>query len=131
MTSASDKYWAWHRNKSPGRKSENNNRVVFRIRGLEFAQLQLGRRSRLTFGLGMPAVVRTESDWGHLKETVEQILAQQSIALRAGNSRYAPTARAVARKPAPAGYSSYRCAAGSTVCLSAGSGFPRWRPRDD
>ncbi len=90
MTSASDKCWAWRRNKSPGRKSENNNRVVFRIRGLEFAQLQLGRRSRLTFGSGMPAAVRTESDWSHLKETVEQILAQQSIALRAGNSRYAP-----------------------------------------
>ena len=71
-------------------QSENNNSVVFRIRGLEFAQLQLGHRSRLTFGSGMPAVVRTESDWGHLRETVEQILAQQSIALRAGNSRYAP-----------------------------------------
>ena len=71
-------------------QAENNNRVVFRIRGLEFAQLQLGRRSRLTFGLGVPTAVRTESDWSHLKETVEEILAQQSIALRPGNSRYAP-----------------------------------------
>ena len=70
-------------------QAENNNRVVFRIRGLEFAQLQLGRRSRLTFGLGVPTAVRTESDWSHLKEMVEEILAQQSIAL-AGNSRYAP-----------------------------------------
>ena len=42
-------------------QSENSNSVVFRIRGLEFAQLQLGRRSRLTFGSGVPAVVRTES----------------------------------------------------------------------
>lgn len=73
-----------------GSQSGNNNRVVFRIRGLEFAQLQLGRRSRLTFGLGVPAVVRTETDWSRLKETIEQILAQQSIALRTGNSRYAP-----------------------------------------
>jgi hypothetical protein len=71
-------------------QAENNNRVVFRIRGLEFAQLQLGRRSRLTFGLGVPTAVRTESDWSRLKEMVEEILAQQSIALRAGTSRYAP-----------------------------------------
>ena len=71
-------------------QSGNNNRIVFCIRGLEFAQLQFGHRSRLTFGSGMRAVVRTESDWDYLSKTVDQILGQQSTALRAGDSRYAP-----------------------------------------
>lgn len=70
-------------------RSENGNRVAFRIRGLEFAHFDIGRRSRLTFGLGMTAV-RTETDWGHLQDTVEQILAEQSPPVRGGNSRYAP-----------------------------------------
>ncbi|HEU0005494.1 MAG TPA: hypothetical protein VFS12_05825, partial [Terriglobia bacterium] len=71
-------------------RSENGNTVAFRIRGLEFAHLQLGRRSRLTFGVGLPAVVRTEADWGRLKDTVDELLAEQSTPLRAGNSRVAP-----------------------------------------
>jgi len=71
-------------------QSANSNRVVFRIRGLEFAQFQFGWRSRLTFGLGVPAVVRTETDWRRLKETVDQILVHQSSSLRTGNSRYSP-----------------------------------------
>jgi predicted component of type VI protein secretion system len=71
-------------------RSENRHSVAFRIRGLEFANLRLGTCSKLTFGLDEPIVVRTEADWGHLKETVKQILTAQSIPLRAGNSRYAP-----------------------------------------
>lgn len=71
-------------------RSENSNNVLFRIRGLDFAHLQLGCRSRLTFGLGERVVVRTEADWRHLRDTVEQILAEQSTPLQAGNSRYAP-----------------------------------------
>ena len=71
-------------------RSENSNSVAFRIRGFEFANLRLGDRSKLTFGLYEPMVVRTEADWGHLKDTVTQILAEQSTVLRAGNSRYAP-----------------------------------------
>lgn len=71
-------------------RSENGKRVAFRIRGLEFAHLDLGRRPRLTFGLGMTTVLRTEADWGHLQDTVEQILAGQSPPVRGGNARYAP-----------------------------------------
>jgi hypothetical protein len=71
-------------------RSENSNNVAFRIRGFEFAHLQLGGRRRLTFGLGAPAVIRSETDWGRLKDTVEKILAEQATRLRAGNSRYAP-----------------------------------------
>jgi hypothetical protein len=71
-------------------RSENSKCVAFRIRGLEFAHLHLGHRSKLTFGQGMPAVVRTEADWGHLKDTVEQILAEQSTPRRGQNLRYAP-----------------------------------------
>ena len=44
----------------------------------------------MTFGQGMPAVVRTEADWGRLKDTVEQILAEQGMPLRGGNSTCAP-----------------------------------------
>jgi hypothetical protein len=73
-----------------GSRSENGNSVAFRIRGLEFAHLQRGCRPRLTFGLGAPSVIRTEADWGRLKDTVEQILAEQGTALRGGNSRVAP-----------------------------------------
>ena len=71
-------------------RSENSNSVAFRIRGFEFAHLHLGHRSKLTFGQGMPAVVRTEADWGRLKDTVEQILAEQGMPLRGGNSKCAP-----------------------------------------
>jgi hypothetical protein len=71
-------------------RAENNKSVVFRIHGLEFAHFHFGRRSRLTFGLGIPAVVRTEADWSYLKETVEQILAEQSNRLLGGKSRCAP-----------------------------------------
>jgi hypothetical protein len=70
-------------------QSEENNCIVFRIHGFEFAQLQLGHHSRLTFGSRMRAVVRKESDWDRLRKTVEQILAQQST-LRAGDSRSTP-----------------------------------------
>jgi hypothetical protein len=68
-------------------RSENSKSVAFRIRGLEFAHLRFGHRSKLTFGQGMQAV-STEADWGRLKDTVEQILAEQDIPLRGGNSRY-------------------------------------------
>ena len=71
-------------------RSQNSKSVAFRIRGLEFAHLHPGRRSKLTFGLGMPAVVRTGADWDHLKDTVEQILAEQGTPLRRENSTYAP-----------------------------------------
>ena len=71
-------------------RSENGNSIAFRIRGLEFAHLYLGHRSRLTFGLGVPAVVHTEADWGRLKDTVEQMIAEPGIPLRAGNLRVAP-----------------------------------------
>jgi len=71
-------------------RSDNSKSVVFRIRGLEFAHLHLGRRPRLMSDVGMRAVVRTEADWGQLKDTVEQILAEQSTPLRRANPRYAP-----------------------------------------
>jgi len=66
-------------------RSGNGKSVAFRIRGLEFAHLHLGHRSRLTFGLGMLAIVRTEADWRRLKDTVEQILAEQGTPLRGRN----------------------------------------------
>jgi len=71
-------------------RSGNGKSVAFRIRGLEFAHLHLGHRSRLTFGLGMLAVVRTEADWRRLKDTVEQILAEQGTLLRGRNSKCVP-----------------------------------------
>jgi hypothetical protein len=71
-------------------RSNSSNSVVFRIRGLEFAILRLGNRSKLTFGLHEPTVVRTEADWSHLKDTVRQILAEQGTPFRVGNSRYVP-----------------------------------------
>jgi hypothetical protein len=67
-----------------------NNRVVFRIRGLEFAQLRLGRRSRLSFGLGAPEGLRSEADWSRLKDTVEQIVTEQSLRPRPGKSGCGP-----------------------------------------
>jgi len=71
-------------------RSENNKSAVFRIHGLEFAHFHFGRRSRLTFGLGKLTVVRTETDWSYLKETVEQILAEQSTHLLGEKSRRLP-----------------------------------------
>jgi len=71
-------------------RSGNRNSVVFRVRGLEFAHLHLGQRPRLTSGVGMRTVVRTEADWGQLKNTVEQILAEQLTPLQRGNPRYVP-----------------------------------------
>jgi hypothetical protein len=71
-------------------RSDKSKSVVFRIRGLEFAHLHLGRRPRLMSDVGRRAVVRTEADWGQLKDTVEQILAEQSTPLRRANPRYAP-----------------------------------------
>ncbi|MCI0722212.1 MAG: hypothetical protein L0338_25055 [Acidobacteria bacterium] len=63
----------------------NGNTVGFRIRGLEFAQLQFGRRPRLTFGLDKPAVVRNEADWARLKGAVQQILSERSAKALPGN----------------------------------------------
>ena len=71
-------------------RSENSKGVAFRIRGFEFAHLHLGYRSKLTFGQDMPAVVRTEADWGRLKDTVEQVLAEQGPSLRGRNSKCVP-----------------------------------------
>jgi hypothetical protein len=67
-----------------------NSHVAFRIRGLEFAQLHLGRRSRLTFGLGLPAVIHSEVDWNRLKSMVEQIVKEQCARSRPGNVRCRP-----------------------------------------
>jgi len=61
--------------------------VTFRIRGLQFAQLQLGQRSRLSFGLGVPTVIRKEDDWRRLNDTVLQILEEPRTAA-GGNSKY-------------------------------------------
>jgi hypothetical protein len=73
-----------------GSRSESGNGVVFRIRGLEFAHLRLGHRCSLTLGSRASAAIRTEADWRKLKDTVEEILAEQAIPVRPGNSRYLP-----------------------------------------
>jgi len=67
-----------------------NNYVVFRIRGLELARLQLGRRSRLTFGLGAMRLARSESDWARLKSLVAEVVMQQGSYSGAGNPRGGP-----------------------------------------
>ena len=82
-------------------RSENSQSIAFRIRGLDFAHLRFGRRSKLTFGQGMQAV-STEIDWERLKDRVEQILAEQGIPLRGGNSRWtcrAPSSSWITHSP--------------------------------
>jgi hypothetical protein len=53
------------------------NNVSFRIRGLEFAQLHLGRGDRLTFGVGKQRPVHTLLDWQELERLVSRILRQR------------------------------------------------------
>ena len=56
------------------------NVVGFRIRGLEFATLQLGRGARLTFGVGRQTEVEGSSEWEELKRLVFEILRQRQPA---------------------------------------------------
>ena len=112
-------------------RSENSNSVVFRIRGLEFAQLQLGRRSQVDFWLGC---ARSRPYGGRLEPLegngrTDSRTAKYRLACR--KLEICSKARAVARKPDPEGYSSNRCTAGSPVCVSTGPSFPRRGPRDD
>jgi hypothetical protein len=53
------------------------NKISFRIRGLEFAQLHLGRGDRLTFGVGQQRPVHTSSDWQEVEKLVNRILWQR------------------------------------------------------
>jgi hypothetical protein len=53
------------------------NAVGFRIRGLEFARLHLGRSSGLTFGVGRQSPVVTTSDWKRLEGLVDEIRRQR------------------------------------------------------
>jgi hypothetical protein len=60
----------------------DSNKISFRIRGLEFAQLHLGRGDRLTFGVGKQRPVHTPLDWQELEELVNQILRQRKAACK-------------------------------------------------
>lgn len=64
------------------------NHVAFRIHGLEFAQLQLGHKGKLIFGLSESSTVRNESDWNLLAQCVSHILKQRRASSRAGNALY-------------------------------------------
>jgi hypothetical protein len=64
---------------TPVYRSEAN-AVGFRIRGLEFATLHLGRSTRLTFGVGRQAVVKSSFEWEELKLLVSEILRQRQPA---------------------------------------------------
>lgn len=60
--------------------------IAFRIHGLEFAQLKLGSRGKLTFGLEESLVLRNESDWKDLAECVTCILQERSAPAQTGNT---------------------------------------------
>ncbi|MBM3800714.1 MAG: hypothetical protein FJW26_00215 [Acidimicrobiia bacterium] len=66
--------------------SRTGNTLVFRLRGLELAQLQLGNRSRLMSRCCTPAEIRTEGDWNRFAATVESTAAEQSGPTRPGNT---------------------------------------------
>jgi len=71
----------------PVYRSETN-AVGFRIRGLEFAILHLGRAARLTFGVGRQTEVEGSSDWEELKRLVFEILRQRQPAPPDGRCKF-------------------------------------------